>query len=531
MSSWNSCPVFSMARTIISHHSSVEVLSSPYCDLRLIFSIELLSEQQLAALIPPSLRYLLTVATHRNPRYLLRILNSFDEIYALFMIAVERHYLRTYSGGFTENFYGLKRERVLRIKGGEAPRARIGAPELMRETLKLNDADVWRNLAVMVGLPYLKRKFDEGFEIYGATQAAVVQMGPNYRRDDLPADATARQRLFWYYKWFLRKVYPSVNAAYYFSLLAFNLAYLFDNTKYSSPFLWLIGTRIRRLSQADYRAIALAAEGPANAAGKPGARPGQTSSILNPATFARVVVPQLLSSLKILLPTSIFALKFLEWWHASDFARQLSKKATEGIDLPPPVVSGLPSDSRPQPSRPSKANDPVRTLQPSPPANTVALSPSASNTTNPSSPTISTPPTSQTNSLPPRQPSNKSDPPVSSVTHLPIHTVAPPTPSTSVLCPICRHPIQTPTSAQTGYVFCYTCIFRWVDGSHERQVAFIKGRRAGDWDEDEDEISKDENDGDEGTSREGKWESGKGRCAVTGRRVLGGTDGLRRVVA
>lgn len=30
--------------------------------------------------------------------------------------------------------------------------------------------------------------------------------------------------------------------------------------------------------------------------------------------------------------------------------------------------------------------------------------------------------------------------------------------------------------------------------------------------------------------REGKWESGKGRCAVTGRRVLGGTEGLRRVM-
>lgn len=27
-----------------------------------------------------------------------------------------------------------------------------------------------------------------------------------------------------------------------------------------------------------------------------------------------------------------------------------------------------------------------------------------------------------------------------------------------------------------------------------------------------------------------RWESGKGRCAVTGRRVLGGTDGLRRVM-
>lgn len=31
-------------------------------------------------------------------------------------------------------------------------------------------------------------------------------------------------------------------------------------------------------------------------------------------------------------------------------------------------------------------------------------------------------------------------------------------------------------------------------------------------------------------SRHGKWESGKGRCPVTGRRVLSGTEGLRRVL-
>ena len=31
-------------------------------------------------------------------------------------------------------------------------------------------------------------------------------------------------------------------------------------------------------------------------------------------------------------------------------------------------------------------------------------------------------------------------------------------------------------------------------------------------------------------SREGKWESGMGRCPVTGRRVLSGTEGLRRVL-
>ena len=116
---------------------------------------EIMSEQQLSDLLPPTLRYLLTVATQRHPRYLLRVLNSFDELYALAMVVVERHYLRTRGGSFTEHFYGLKRERAL---PAEIPRASLAAPAVVRETLKLSNGDVWRNLAVMVGVPYLKPK-------------------------------------------------------------------------------------------------------------------------------------------------------------------------------------------------------------------------------------------------------------------------------------------------------------------------------------------------------------------------------------
>ncbi|KAL8634988.1 MAG: hypothetical protein Q9228_007479, partial [Teloschistes exilis] len=238
---------------------------------------ELLSEQQLSALIPPSLRYLLALGTHRRPRYLLRALNSFDELYALLSLLVERHFLRTYGGSFTENFYGLKRERVLRIKGGEAPRASRAALALMRETLKLRESDVWKNLAIMVGLPYLKRKLDESYDIH-VPQASIL--GPQYNRNTLSPNPTIKQRILYYYKWFLRNVYPSINAAYHFSLLAFNLAYLSSNTKYFSPFLWLIGTRIRRMGEADYRAIALAeAQPPAPSTSqlRPGNRPGQTN--------------------------------------------------------------------------------------------------------------------------------------------------------------------------------------------------------------------------------------------------------------
>ncbi|KAH7342347.1 Pex12 amino terminal region-domain-containing protein [Rhexocercosporidium sp. MPI-PUGE-AT-0058] len=427
---------------------------------------ELLSEAQLASLLPPSLRYLLAVATHRHPRYLLRILNSFDELYALLMLLVERHYLKTHGGSFTENFYGLKREKALSV--GEIPRANIAAPAHVREALILSNADIWRNLAVMVGLPYVKRKLDESYDI----NAPRALLGASYTR--MPVNPTLKQRFMHYYRWFLRHVYPSVNAAYYFSLLAFNIAYLFDNSKYHSPFMWLIGTRMRRLGEADYRAIAALNEPKKGGEGTRGGNLGVTS-LFSP----RVIGDRALDSLKFLLPTSIFALKFLEWWHASDFARQLSKKAAEGIEVPPPVVSGLSSLS-------------------------VRFGPGKKGGAGASA----TGENEKTGKEGEEKESMKEEPqiekpPIAAMSLLPIYTVPPP--QDSDLCPICQQEITTATACQTGFVFCYTCIHRWLEGNHEKQEDFMKGR-------------------------EGKWEDGKGRCAVTGRRVLGGTEGLRRVM-
>ncbi|KAK2745399.1 ubiquitin-protein ligase peroxin 12 [Myotisia sp. PD_48] len=476
---------------------------------------EILSEQQLSSLLPPSIRYLLAVATHRHPRYLLRILNSYDEVYALVSLLVERYYLRTFGGSFTENFYSLKRERVLAIKNGEVSRAQIGAGGAVRETLKLHTADIWRNIAVMVGIPYLKRKLDEGYDIHAAPHAALVaggiseSGGPRYHpSDEMPHNPTIKQRIMHYYKWFLRNVYPSINAAYYFSILAFNLAYLFDNTKYSSPFLWLIGTRIRRLGPADHKAIAMATA--ANTPKLPNTRPSVSQSRwgalggLNP----QAVYPHLLGSLKLLLPASIFALKFLEWWHASDFSRQLSKKATQAIELPAPVVAGMP---------------PVKPIQ-VPSKQDADLNEKGSQFQKPT----------------------RSKPPISSISLLPIFTVPTPQPSSDSSpspCPICLNQLTNPTACQTGYVFCYTCIFRWLNGEHERQTDFMNGTSGGaEWEDDDQDISasadmigtmgEKETRAREGSgkSKEGKWESGQSRCPVTGRRVLGGTEGLRRVL-
>lgn len=460
------------------------------------------------------------------------------------MVFVERHYLSTYGGGFTENFYGLKRERVLSVKGGELRRTQLVAPIPLRQSLKLSQSDVWKNVAVMVGLPYLKRRLDEAHEIY-VPQSTLL--GPRYNRDTLLSDATLRQRLLHYYKWFLRNIYPSLNAAYYFSMILFNLAYLFDSTAYSSPFFWLIQTRIRCMSSEDYRAIDLAQQKPP----KPATlvlRPGQPTSIFSPQIVNKIILPKVFSGLKLALPTSIFLLKFLEWWHASDFARQLSRKATEGLDLPPPIISELQQ-------KVIKPNETISTTKNSvslgTPANT-AQSPSPSPSSTITTATAQTPTTTtKPNNQNPNQPKPKSKPPISSTTHLPILTVPRPNPSTTNQCPICQQAITTPTAAQTGHVFCYTCIFRWISGTHERQLSWMDSGNNNNRpnnrnihnngindiaSERGEEIWRDNiiaytaDDDNVMGPREGAWDDGRGRCPITGRRLLGGVEGLRRVI-
>ena len=72
---------------------------------------ELIAQEQLSDLLKPAIRYVLTVLAQRHPRYLLRIVHRFDELYMVLMLAVERHYLRTWNASFTEHFYGLRRRR------------------------------------------------------------------------------------------------------------------------------------------------------------------------------------------------------------------------------------------------------------------------------------------------------------------------------------------------------------------------------------------------------------------------------------
>ncbi|PWW76506.1 hypothetical protein C7212DRAFT_295047 [Tuber magnatum] len=308
---------------------------------------ELISETQLRDLLEPSVRYVLAIITQRHPRHLIHIFNNFDEAYALLMLLVERHYIRRWGGSFTENFYGIKRERVL---AKELPRASKAAPHILASSTKLRRSDIWKSLFIIVCFLSLS--------------------------------------------------------------------------------LWKGGGK--------QRAFEAASRTPPRS----GSTPLTPTSLLSATALTRLILPPILDSLKILLPTSIFFLKFLEWWHASDFARQLSVKAAASIELPPPAIV-------PPPSKDQEEEEGDEGYYPR---------------------------NSSKNSKELERQGRKLIP----------------SPEDSGVCPICLEELTNPTASQTGYVFCYPCIFRWV--------------------------------------QDGQEDPAKGHCPITGVKLLGGTEGLRRIM-
>ncbi|OBZ76114.1 Peroxisome assembly protein 12 [Grifola frondosa] len=269
-------------------------------------------------LLQPALKYVLSVFAQQYPRYLLRIVNRHEEFYAVLMFFVERHYLRTQGASFSENFYGLKRRRRPLF---ETERARAAVGGIFPEE-KLRDREIWRSLLFLVGLPYVRARAQDYYEeLGGGVQTDILS--EDERR--APVDQTLPGRLRRAYK----AVYPWLNTSLEVWLLVCNVAYLFERTPFYRPWLSWVGVDVRRLGMDDLRAAQQVLQQKL-----PQDRP---HGVL--ATLKRILLTSprlLLDSLKVLLPTAIFFIKFLEWWYSpSSPARALSVSPL-GPAVPPP---------------------------------------------------------------------------------------------------------------------------------------------------------------------------------------------------
>jgi len=285
---------------------------------------ELVAQEQLRDLLQPALKYVLSVFAQRHPRYLLRIVNRHEEFYAVIMFFIERHYLREYGASFSEHFYGLKRRRKPVIETDRADAAVGGIPEQG----KLRRIDILGSVVFLVGVPYLRAKAQDYYEQLGGGIDPELMDGTSAARRLRTSEESLANRL----RKLFKLVYPWANGAYELWLLGYNVAYLFDKTAFYRPWLSWIGVDLRRLGPEDYR---LVAEKAAQAAQGPSASKGK--SVL--ALIRRLLLssPQvLLDSLKILLPMSIFFVKFLEWWYSPSSPARSLAAAPNGPLIPPP---------------------------------------------------------------------------------------------------------------------------------------------------------------------------------------------------
>lgn len=111
-------------------------------------------------------------------------------------------------------------------------------------------------------------------------------------------------------------------------------------------------------------------------------------------------------------------------------------------------------------------------------------------------------------------------------------------------CPLCKEEILNPAIIETGYVFCYTCIFNYLRDSH-KLVRTSNKEESSDEDvtdeEDEDNETKEKIDEPEKSESGSSYDISKGgRCPITGRKLLGckwnaitqefDVDGIRRLI-
>ncbi|KAF9452150.1 cyclin-dependent protein kinase inhibitor [Macrolepiota fuliginosa MF-IS2] len=283
---------------------------------------ELVAQEQLRDLLQPALKYVLAVFAQRYPRNLLRIVNRHEEFYAAIMLVVETYYLRKHNASFSENFYGLKRRRRPFIETERTKAAVGGVPQ--GEALR--GPEIWRSLVYLVGIPYLRAKAHDYYEeLGGGVSSDILDEGMNTRQLRTLTEDSFKGKLRRVFK----ATYPWLNTSFEAWLLAWNVAYLFDKTPFYRPWLSWIRVDLRRLGVEDFRAASLAAQKKLS--------PAQNLGLIVQLRQLLSNSPRLLlDSLRLLLPTAIFFIKFLEWWYSPNSPARSLNTSPLGPAIPPP---------------------------------------------------------------------------------------------------------------------------------------------------------------------------------------------------
>ncbi|GAB4855344.1 ubiquitin-protein ligase peroxin 12 [Ancistrocladus abbreviatus] len=313
---------------------------------------EMAAAQQLPASLRAALTYSFGVLALRRP-FFHKVLDYEDEFFALLMLVLETHSLRTTDASFSESLYGLRRRGV--------------KEEFKKDTIQPDSADRidysrlekrQRVLSVvfLVVLPYFKSKLHSIYnkEREAALQASlwgpgdvdylnggglVVPTGPS------DVEGSPRARFVKRARKIIGACYPCIHAGHEGLAFAYQLLYLLDATGFYSFGLHVLGIHVCRatgqeLMDASSRISRI--------------RSRERERLRGPPWLKKVLGALLSCTYMVLdyaqtgLIAAVFIFKMMEWWYQSAEERMSApivypppppppapKVAKEGVPLPP----------------------------------------------------------------------------------------------------------------------------------------------------------------------------------------------------
>lgn len=301
--------------------------------------LELQMSDSLAHGLQPAFEYLLRVLGEHYSA-LFPLFQYKDELFLALSLAVQRHFLASYEGSFAENFYALKRTRVVAAlaqsaagvgTGGATGRPLTGTEKLL-------------SLVILTLLPYLRSKVEAAhhwqareLDALDAAEARVHERQPEQQRQPRPQPQPHQERQVDYSdegpdepprpsqaELLVRRAFvhlwPLGLAAHEAWGLWLKVLFAFEREKYHSTATWLLGVSLERVTGDDMRAQAARDEAAAKGRSVLGRLLGRLAGLLRSALVA-----------------SALLLKLFEWYWSPENQSQREQLAGPALIPPPPA--------------------------------------------------------------------------------------------------------------------------------------------------------------------------------------------------
>ncbi|XP_057961889.1 peroxisome biogenesis protein 12 isoform X2 [Malania oleifera] len=335
---------------------------------------EMAAAQQLPASLRAALTYSLGVLALRRS-FLHRVLDYEDEFFALLMLVLETHSLRTTDASFSESLYGLRR-RAVRMRVKRDNNRQHSGDSIHHSGLEKHQKVL--SVVFLVVLPYFKSKmhliykkerearlqaslwgdvderFDEADYLDGRENSTVWARA-------LDAEASARTSLAERVQKIIGACYPWLHAGSEGLSFAYQLLYLLDATGFYSLGLHVLGIHVCRatgqeLMDTSSRISKIRSRERERLHGPPWLKALQGALLSCAYTVLDYAQTGLIAA--------VFFFKMMEWWYQSAEERMSAptvypppppppapKVAKEGVPLPPDrTICPLCSQKRANPS-------------------------------------------------------------------------------------------------------------------------------------------------------------------------------------